>query len=170
MRKMRLAKRELREQEQLQEIVDTCQTVRVGYSDDEGMAIVPMSFGYEWTGDDAEAKRLVLWLHSAGEGRKADAFSRNGEAGVPVAIEMDIEDGLITGDYSCAYSYAYRSIMGAGTIRPAVTVDEKRHGLDRIMEHLAPGYPTGYSDEALERVFVWRVDLDHITGKQRAPK
>lgn len=82
-----------------------------GPLDEEGMFIVPMSFGYDWAdpespGNNAPTPRLALWVHSAPEGRKAELFNREPR----VAIEMDIEDGVIEGPYACAYSYAYRSI------------------------------------------------------------
>ena len=111
--------------------------------------------------------RLTLWLHSAGEGRKADAFRAGGDAGTPVAIEMDVEDGVTTGDYACAYSFAYRSIMGTGRAHVVTDADEKLRGLRRIMEHLAPGAPVTFSREAVERVSVLRVDVERLSGKQR---
>ena len=44
----------------------------------------------------------------------------------------------------------------------------KLHGLERIMAHLAPDAPVTFSPEAVNRVAVWRVDVDHFTGKHRA--
>lgn len=167
-RPMRRAKREITAPDQLRAIIDACQTVRIGATDSEGMFIVPLSFGYDWSVDAAGAVRLALWLHSADEGRKADAFNAGGDAGAPVALEMDREDGVITGDYSCAYSFAYRSIMGTGHIYPIHDPREKLHGLDRIMEHMAPGAPVSFSDEAVARVAIWRVDVERFTGKQRS--
>lgn len=73
-------------------------------------------------------------MHSASEGRKAELFNREPR----VAIEMDIEDGVIEGPYACAYSYAYRSIMGTGTVHRIQGTEAKRYGLTRIMHHLAP--------------------------------
>ena len=114
-RPMRQAGRQLRSTTQLHAVVEACQTVRIACVDEEGPFIVPMSFGYDWADPeeiDADAPRLALWVHSAGVGRKVDAFNREPR----VAIEMDVQEGLITGTYACAYSYAYRSIMGTGTI------------------------------------------------------
>lgn len=114
-RPMRQAGRQLRSTTQLHSVVEACQTVRIACMDEEGPFIVPMSFGYDWADPeeiDADAPRLALWVHSAGVGRKVDAFNREPR----VAIEMDVQEGLITGTYACAYSYAYRSIMGTGTI------------------------------------------------------
>lgn len=112
------------------------------------------------------APKLTLWLHSAMEGRKARAFVD----GAHVAIEMDLEDGVITGDYSCSYSYAYRSIMGQGRIRRVEDKAAKLKGLGLIMEHMAPGSCIEFTDQAVERVAVWRVDVEHFAGKQRAAK
>ena len=170
MKSMRLAKRAVTEPGALREIVEACRTVRLGAVDDEGMFIVPVSFGYDWELDEVGTPHLTLWLHSAGEGRKATAFAAHGADGVEVTIEMDCEDGVITGDYACAYSFAYRSIIGAGRIFPVSNRDEKARGLARIMAHMAPDAPGTFPDTALDRVAVWRIEVDHFTGKQRQPK
>ena len=97
-RPMRQASRQVRNIDQLHAIVEACHTVRIGALDEEGMFIVPMSFGYDWAdpespGNNAPTPRLALWVHSAPEGRKAELFNREPR----VAIEMDIEDGVIEG-------------------------------------------------------------------------
>lgn len=169
MREMRRAKREVTDAGELRGIIEACRTVRLGLVDAEGVFIVPMSFGYDWPeGDDGA--RLTLWLHSAGAGRRTEALLATGAgtaAGAPVAIEMDVEDGVTTGDYACAYSFAYRSIMGTGRAHVVTDADEKVRGLRRIMEHLAPGAPVTFSPEAVERVSVLRVDVERLSGKQR---
>ena len=166
---MRLAKREIKDAGTLLDTIESCKTVRIGAVDEEGVFVVPMSFGYEWEpdrGNADEAPKLTLWLHSATEGRKARAF----EIEPRIAIEMDIEDGVICGDYSCAYSFAYRSIMGSGIIRKVKDKAAKLRGLNAIMEHMAPGSEIEFSDEAVERTAVWRIDVAEFTGKQRVAK
>ena len=116
---MRLSKHEVTDIAKLREILEVCKTVRIACVDDQGLFIVPMSFGFEL---DDETRRLSLWLHSAGEGRKAAAWKSAGDAGCPVAIEMDIEDGVISGEHACDYSFAYRSIMGTGTLHPVTSL------------------------------------------------
>ena len=142
-------------------------TGNIACVDEEGPFIVPMSFGYDWADPeeiDADAPRLALWVHSAGVGRKVDAFNREPR----VAIEMDVQEGLITGTYACAYSYAYRSIMGTGTIHRIQGIEAKRYGLTRIMQHLAPEASTDFTDQALARANIYCIDIDRFTGKQRA--
>ena len=165
-RPMRLTGREVKSASQLHAIVEACHTVRVALVDEEGPFIVPMSFGYDWADpqDGVGEPRLALWVHSATAGRKADAF-----AGSPrVAIEMDVQDGVITGTFACAYSYAYRSIMGVGTVHKIQSADMKRYGLARIMEHLAPEAEPGFTDQALARCDIYCIDVESFTGKQRA--
>ncbi len=162
-RAMRRANREVTDPADLAGIIGRAHVLHVGFSDAEGLAVVPMNYGFEW----AEGRGLpTFWLHSAGEGRKADAWASSPE----VALELDVEGGVITGDYSCAYSYAYESVMAWGRIRPVTDAAEKLRGLTQVMAHMAPGVPVTFSDEAVARVAVWRIDVERISGKRREAK
>ena len=88
----------------------------------------------------------------------------------PVAVEMDCRHGIITGDYTCAYSYSYRSIMGNGTVTLLETFEEKEKGLQRIMEHMAPGAKIEFRPEMLTRTAVWQINVYEFTGKERKAK
>ena len=46
MRNMRLAKREVTETEALRQILEDCDVVRLGLTDEDGMFIVPVNFGF----------------------------------------------------------------------------------------------------------------------------
>ncbi len=164
-REMRRAKREVTELEELRAIVDAAQTVRVASHDAEGLFIVPMSFGYEVVKGavDGAEPRWTFWLHCAGEGRKVDAWSADPQ----VALELDVEGGVISGDFSCAYSYAFASIMASGRAVRVTDADEKVRGLTAIMAHMAPGAPVKFQPEAVSAVDVWRIDVDRLTGKRR---
>ena len=119
---MRRAEKEVKDLEQLEEILRDCNTVRIGTQDAEGMFIVPVNYGYDLT-----EGQLTLYLHSAQEGRKAAAFRRGGA----VAFEMDCGHQLMTAEQACSYSCAYRSIMGSGTIRELTEPQEKYAPYDR---------------------------------------
>lgn len=161
-RPMRRAHREIVDRQELRDVIERARVVRVGFTDSEGMAIVPMNYGIEWPADE-EGISCTFWLHSANEGRKADAWAK----GADVALELDVEHGETTGDYACAYSYAYESIMAWGHVSAVGEAAEKRHGLELIMAHMAPGAPVVFSDEAITRVAVWRIDVTRMTGKRR---
>lgn len=163
---MRRAKREVADLAELRGIVEKCPVVRVGSHDAEGVFVVPMSFGYELAEPapgEAGGARWTFWLHCASEGRKTDAWA----ADPRVALELDVPAGVVSGDYSCAYSYAYESIMASGVATRATDADQKVRGLTAIMAHMAPGAPVEFSPDAVKLVDVWRVDVDHLTGKRR---
>ena len=113
-----------------------------------------------------ETTRLVLYFHGAAEGRKAEAFALNPD----VAVEMDCCHELITGNYTCSYSYAYRSIMGTGSIREVTAQEEKIHGLTLLMKHTDPEASVNFLPEMLERVGVYCIDVLEFTGKKREKK
>ena len=161
MREMRLNKREIKDPDILRDIIESCDIVRLGLRDRDGMFIVPVNYGYDIETDGTGLK-LTLYIHGAREGRKAEAFA----ADPSVALEMDCMDGIITGDYTCSYSCAYRSIMGNGTIRELTGEQEKIHALTRIMEHMAPGARIEFRPEMLERTGVYRIDVKNFTGKE----
>ena len=101
MRQMRLEKREIKDPAELEKVLDACKVVRIGTMDAEGMFIVPVNFGYEFC---QKERSLKLYIHSAKEGRKAEAFAENPN----VAIEMDCGHEVIRGDYTvffCIFQY-----------------------------------------------------------------
>ena len=87
-----------------------------------------------------------------------------------VAVEMDCRHGIITGDYTCSYSYSYRSIMGNGKVRRAADEQEKVYGLTKIMEHMAPGAEIEFSPAMLERTEVFCIEMGKFTAKERKAK
>ncbi len=167
MRAMRLGKREVADGDAIREIIDSCQVLRIGAVDEEGMFIVPVNFGFRWNGPEGDP-RASFYVHSAREGRKAEAFRAHGAAGTPVAFELDRDGGTISGDYSCAYSRAYASVMGTGVMVPVEDEDERLRGLELIMRHTAPGAPVSFSPAGLGRVAVFRLDARELTAKRRA--
>lgn len=159
-RAMRRANREVTDLGELRAIVGRATVVRVASHDAEGLFVVPLNFGLDWEDD---AVLPTLWLHSAAQGRKADAWLADPE----VALELDQPVGVIEGDFSCAYSLAYESVMAQGRVTRVDDPAQKFHGLMRLMEHVAPGAPVRFSEAAVERVCVWRVDVERLTGKRR---
>ena len=112
------------------------------------------------------APSLKLYFHSASQGRKADAFSRE----PVVALELDREGGVIRGTYTCSYSFAYQSVMGTGKIRKLTEAVEKLHGFEKIMEHLAPEAKHTFDEGLLKAADVYCIDVLSFTGKERKPK
>lgn len=164
-RPMRRAAREVSDLAELRDIVSRAQVLRVASSDAEGPFITPLSFGFE-VSERLGAPAWTFWAHCAPEGRKTDAWAVAPE----IALELDVPGGVIAGDFSCVYSYAYESVMALARATRVTDPAEKRRGLSLVMGHMAPGVPVELSDEAVERVDVWRFDVERLTGKRREGK
>lgn len=152
---MRRKDREIRDLEQMEAILKGCDAVRIGAQDDQGMFIAPLNFGYR-----LEGEKLTLFVHSAPEGRKVDAFRRGGQ----VAFEMDFGHALRTADTACGHSFTYQSIMGTGEIRPLTEREEKRMGLGAIMEHMT-GRTWEFPDESVDHTAVFALEVSQWTAK-----
>lgn len=162
MSKMRLWKREVTDPGQIRGILEDCQVLRIGARDQEGMFIVPVNYGYEYT----DGKEILFYIHSAADGRKVRAFQEDSQ----VAVELDCRDGLIRGDYACGYSMAFRSIMGNGRISLVTSPEEKRRGLELLMAHAAGGEKLEFSPDMLQAVHVYRICVRDFRAKQRRQK
>ena len=81
MREMRLKKREITDPEILREILESCEVVRIGAMDEEGMFIVPMNYGYDVREEDGTLHGC-LYLHGAKEGRICSGSARGGGDGL----------------------------------------------------------------------------------------
>ena len=157
--------REVTDINDILQIINETKILHLGLSDEGWPYVVPMNYGYDVREEDGTL-HVCLYLHGAKEGRKAAAFA----ADPCVAVEMDYNHEVITGDYTCAYSYAYRSIMGNGTITEVTDPEAKKKGLGKIMAHIAPEAKIAFLPEIVERVAVWRIDIDTFTGKERRRK
>ncbi len=165
MRQMRLRKRAVTDADEIRQIIEGCQVLRIGLTDAEGMFIVPVNFGYAW---DEAVGLPRFYVHSAQEGRKAEAIAAGGAEGAPVAFELDRDGGNIVGDYSCAYSRAYESVMGSGRMREVEDDAEREMGLRLLMAHAAPGAPATFTREGMGRVAVFRLDVEQLSAKRRS--
>lgn len=123
---MRRKDREVNEINELLPIIDQCKTCRIAMQDNAGIYIVPLNFGYIY-----ENNQLVLYFHSAKEGRKISTLKENSD----VCFEMDCEHRLITGDTACKYSYSFKSIIGKGTAVFIDDAEEKKSALSILMKH-----------------------------------
>ena len=66
---------------QIQDILQRCDTVRLGLNGGEFPYVVPMTFG-----SAIEDGKIVVYIHSAGEGRKCDILAKDPR----VCVEADL--------------------------------------------------------------------------------
>jgi nitroimidazol reductase NimA-like FMN-containing flavoprotein (pyridoxamine 5'-phosphate oxidase superfamily) len=75
---------------------------------------------------------------------------------------------LIEGEKACNYGYAFKSIIGFGEIKILENKEEKNNGLNKIMKHqTGKWYEYNFTEEELNNVLVYRMDVKEFTGKQK---
>jgi len=155
---VRRTDREIKDWQEILEILKKCDVMRLGINNLEYPYIVPMNFGIEVDGND-----LKLWFHCAPEGLKLDLIKNNFKAG----FEADCSHKIIPGEKACNYSMEYESVIGFGNIYICEDNINKSRGLKAIMRHYEPEKEFSFSETELAAVCVLRLDILKITGKKR---
>jgi nitroimidazol reductase NimA-like FMN-containing flavoprotein (pyridoxamine 5'-phosphate oxidase superfamily) len=152
---MRRKDREVTEVNELIQIIGQCKVCRIAMQDEAGLYIVPMNFGYTY-----ENNQLVLFFHSAKEGRKINALKKNSN----ISFEMDCEHKLIPADLACNYGYSYKSIIGNGKADFIEDINKKKTALSALMKHQT-GKDYSFEDSMMTGIAVFKIIVDSFTGK-----
>jgi len=153
---MRLEEREITDRDQIAEVLRNGKYAVIAMCRDNEPYVVTMNYGY----GEAES---ALYLHCAHEGLKIDFITQN-----PIVCGTVIEDrGYIQGE--CAH--AYRTVVFWGEVHRIQELDEKKHALQVMLDHLEDDpdevkRKTLKDDKAYERVGILRLDMRDISCKQ----
>ncbi len=153
--KMRRSDREVKDFDEIVDILRRAETIRMGLDGGDYPYVVPLSFGYEVVDG-----RIIIYTHGAKAGKMHTLLAQQNDA---VCIEADIFHGFIKTEIG--YSTAYESIIGFGRAKIAKS-EETKHGLDLLLEHC--GFtPYEYSENELAHTRVYKIELICVTGKRR---
>ena len=101
----------------------------------------------------------MIYIHCAAEGLKLDLLNENSQVSFCVVIDVTV----IPERFSTHYS----SVILSGRASE-VFEQEKRDGLVALLVKYSPDYleqGNRYLEKAWERTKVYRIDIDHCTGK-----
>src|SRR5512136_2156564 len=101
---MRKQEREIRDEAEIQEILEKGLVCRLGLYDGQYPYVVPLNYGY---------RNGCMYFHCAREGKKTDILKKNGR----VCIEVDIDFRVVRGETPCRWTAKYRSVIGFGSAR-----------------------------------------------------
>ena len=142
---------------QIREVLDTAKVLNLGLAVNNEPYVVPMNYGYTM-----EDGRLVLYLHSAVQGKKLDMIRANPS----VFFEMDCDRNPFEGEKPCQYGLTYSSIMGRGTAAIVEDVEEKMKAMSILMK-TQTGTDFTFNDRLVSIVAVIRIDVAEYTAKHR---
>lgn len=155
---MRRKDREITNRDELVDILQRCDTVRVGMQGDHFPYVVPVSFGLA-----VEEENIVIYFHCAKQGMKVDLLEKNPN----VCVEGDIFLG--TNKTEHGVTTRYESVIGFGKCTFLKESEAVLKGLQVMVEHY--GYPDYPLEDcmSLEHVLVGRIVLETVTGKRNLP-
>lgn len=114
---------------------------------------------------------MSLYFHCAREGRKTDLLRRDPRVCVTFvggdrpAYEADKDN----------YTTYFQSVIATGRAVEVTEDGEKREALELLCRRMTPDAMVGDNfdravSKSLQATAVWRIDLDEITGKEKAPR
>ena len=152
---MRRSDREISDPKEIESIILKADVCRVAMANDNYPYLVTMNFGY------AGGTEKKLYFHCSGEGKKLDMIRKNNY----VCFEFDISHRLYKGKIACDFGMSYQSVVGWGMISVVTNNEEKKEGLNTIMEHYSGLRDFNYKPLMLEKTFVLRLVITEMTGK-----
>ncbi len=160
---MRRTDRQVNDIDEIFKIVDRCDVLHLAMVDNNHLPYaVALNFGYERVDDD-----LILYIHSAVEGKKIDLLKQNPN----VYFEMDCGHEFVPGttEKPCMAGFRYDSVMGSGIVHFIDDFEEKTHALNTLMQHVGRTKETyHFPKEIMARTCVFSIRCKDYTGKHRA--
>lgn len=149
---MRRKEKEIKDHEEIMEILKRASVCRLGLSYHDIPYVVPMNYGYQ---DNC------LYFHSAKAGKKLDIIRKNPH----VCFEIDLETQVIKREKPCHWGMKYKSVIGFGVAELIPEVAAKKEALKIILKH----YTTEsfeFSDQDVENVEIIKVEINEMSGKK----
>lgn len=154
---MRRKEREITGIAEIESVISDSDVCRIALADGNTPYIVTMNFGY--TG----GKNPKMFFHCATSGRKLEMIKKNNY----VCFEVDTDHQIYKGEKGCDWGMKYSSVVGYGNLCIVEDDNEKRSGLDNIMNHYGGSGVFAYDDQVLARTVVLRLDILEMTGKRK---
>lgn len=153
---LRRKEKEITDSEEMRRIVASARFAAVALCLDGEPYVVTMNHGWD-------AASGTLYFHCAHGGKKIDFINGNQRACATVVEDHGYKDG------EC--DHAYRSVVMNGRIDVVEDLEEKKHGLEVLLEHQEKEPDpirkrTLPDDAAYDRVGVLKMQVEQMTGKQ----
>jgi len=154
---MRRKDREITDAKRIESFIAKEQILRIAFYEAGDIYIVPINYGYSFD------EHYTFYFHGAKAGRKYE-LAKNAPT---VGFEIDGDYTLQGGEIACDYSAAFQSVVGIGTLSLVEDTKEKIKGLNAIMKQTTSKSEWTYSDEMLEAVAVFRLDVEKMSCKAK---
>lgn len=155
---MRRTDREIKDTEEMFDIIRRGDACHVALVDQGEPYIVALNYGFKWNDGS-----LNLYFHCAAAGKKLDIIKDSNNA----SFMIDVDHELVKGDNGCSWGMKYKSVIGKGTIEIVTDEDERKSGMDLIMNHYSGGTGFTYDSKVMAATVVLKLTVSEITGKKK---
>lgn len=153
---MRRADREIKEHNEIIEVIKKCDVCRLALNCEGYPYIIPMNFGLKECDGKTE-----LYFHCANEGTKLELIKKDSRA----SFEMDCCHRLIFDEEKMNCTAEYESVIGHGKI-DILSDDMKYEALRILMNHYRrEDFPI--DENVMDITTVFRLTVESMTGKRR---
>ena len=156
--KMRRKDREITDKKIIEEFISKQNIIRIGFYDkkNEEVYVVPVNYGYI-----IDKEQYTFYIHGGKGGRKYELSKDEPNVG----FEIDGNYKLIEGKDACNFSAKYQSVIGNGKIKIIEDLEEKKKGLDIIMNHSTGKSGFEYKQRMVENVAIYKLIAEKLTCK-----
>lgn len=153
---MRRTDREIKDINEIFQVLGKCDTARIGINTPDYPYVVPVNFGAS-----LENGVITIYFHGAKDGLKHTLINRDNR----VCVEVDYFKGYkeIAGHVTCEYE----SVIGYGNAE-VITGDEAVKGLKQLLKKAAFPECEALVCEAADITRVYKIVLLFVTGKHRS--
>lgn len=152
---MRRKEREITDQVKINEIIQSCDCLRLALADESAPYIVPVNFAY----DEGEK---AFYFHGAKEGRKMELIGKGGKVG----FELDCKHMLKEAETACGHTFLFQSVIGTGSVEILEDAEEKAKGLSAVMKHFTGRDDWEFPEKMLEMTAVLRLKAEEMSCKE----
>lgn len=160
---MRRSDREIKEFDEIVQVMERCDVCRLALNDDGYPYIIPLNFGLQ-----IENGQVVLYFHGALDGTKYDLIARDPRA----SFEMDCSHRLVSSvtEESCSCTMEYESVIGRG-IAEILSAEKKIKALTILMKQYHKEFSKfRFAEATVTKTNVFKLTVEKMTGKRRMKK
>ena len=156
--KIRRKDREITDKKMIEEFLNSQRIIRIGFYDkaNDEVYIVPVNYGYV-----IENENYIFYFHGGKGGRKYELSKE----GPNVGFEIDGQYELVEGKKACDFSAKYQSIIGNGKVQILEDLEEKKKGLNAIMNQTTGKTDFEYNPRMVQNVCVYMLSATKLTCK-----
>ena len=155
---MRRKDREITNLDEVIDILEHTDVIRLAMNNGDFPYIVPVNFCYELTANN----QLIFYIHGAKVGTKVELLNKN----PLLSFELDTEHQLITNERACKYSFNYASIIGNGYATFIEEPTAKMAALQVMMNKFAPNKTFSFTESDVKPVSVIKIEVQAYTAKK----